>query len=132
MGLSRQEITNIIESKNFACSNLQEYKNLDTLLHLECSKGHHLDAALRTIRNPNFQCPYCAGNSSISEKVSGIVPPTKTGFRIIALDNATENAGLSIFDNGKLVFYHLFHFEGDTIGRIMQNKNLIRDVIIKQ
>lgn len=132
MALSRQTITDILESKRFTCSNIDEYKNLDTILHLTCEHGHHIDAALKTVRNPKFRCPYCAGNESVSDKVSGIEPPEKTGFRIIAIDNATENAGLSIFDDGKLVFYHLFHFEGDLIGRIMKNKNLIRDVIIAQ
>lgn len=132
MALSQLEITNILESKRFTCSNINEYKNLDTVLHLTCNNGHHIDASLRTVRNANFRCPYCAGNDSISDKLSGIEPPQKNGFRIIALDNATENAGVSIFDDGRLVFYHLLHFEGDTIGRIMQNKNVIKDIIIKQ
>lgn len=132
MGLSRQQVTDIIQSKGFTSSNVDEYKNLDTVLHLECTKGHRVDASLRVVRNANFCCPFCAGNESVSEKVSNITPPNKKGYRIIAIDNATENAGLSIFDDGKLVFYHLFHFEGDLIGRILKNRNLIRDVIIKQ
>lgn len=130
MALSRQTITDILESKRFTCSNIDEYKNLDTILHLTCEHGHHIDATLKTVRNANFRCPYCAGNESVSDKLNGIEPPPKSGFRIIAIDNATENAGLSIFDDGKLVFYHLFHFEGDLIGRIMKNKNLIKDIII--
>lgn len=130
MALSRQTITDILESKRFTCSNIDEYKNLDTILHLTCEHGHHIDAALKTVRNANFRCPYCAGNESVSDKLNGVEPPPKSGFRIIAIDNATENAGLSIFDDGKLVFYHLFHFEGDLIGRIMKNKNLIKDIII--
>lgn len=130
--LSAQEITDIIESKGFTCSNVNEYVNMDTIMHLQCTHGHHIDASIKTVRNANFKCPYCVGDESISDKISNIVPPIKQGYRVIAIDNATNNAGLSIFDDGKLVFYHLFQFEGDAIGRILKNRKLFVDMIIKQ
>lgn len=132
MALSKKEIADILGAKNLTCSNLDEYKNLDTLLHLTCKNGHNIDATLKSVRNAHFQCPYCQGNESIGDKLDGLTIPTKQGYRIVAVDNATENAGVSVFDDGKLVFYHLFHFSGDLIGRITKNKNLVRDVFIQQ
>ena len=132
MRLSDKEIVDILSSKGLTCSNLEEYQNMDTILHLTCKEGHRIDASLRAVRNANFRCTVCDGNQSIGDKVGGLTPPEKTGYRVIALDNATENAGLSIFDNGKLVFYHLFHFEGETITRMLKNRKLFEEVIIPQ
>lgn len=132
MRLSEQEIKDILDSKGLTCSNINEYKNMDTILHIQCKQGHNIDASIRTIRNVNFKCPICDGNKSVSEKVNGIAPPNKTGYRIISVDNATENMGMAVFDNGKLVFYHLFHFEGDLVTRLLKNRNVIQDIFIKE
>lgn len=132
MRLSDAEIQDILSSKGLSCSNLKDYKNMDTVLQLTCKNGHHIQASLKTVRNAHFRCPICDGNKSISQQVGDLVVPPKTGERIVAIDNATERAGVSVYDNGKLVFYHLFVFSGDTIGRILKNRNLLKDIIIKQ
>lgn len=132
MRLTNEEIKDILASKGLICLNIEDYKNMDTMLHLQCKQKHNIDASIRTIRNVNFKCPVCDGKTSVSEKINDIAPPVKQGYRIIAVDNATENMGVSIFDNGKLVFYHLFHIQGDTITRLLKNRNLIEQVFIKQ
>jgi hypothetical protein len=130
MKLSEQEINNILASKDLTCSNVNEYKNMDTLLHLTCKNGHALEASIHSIRNAHFKCPYCEGAKSTSDSMNNIEPPTKKGKRIIAIDNATENVGLSVYDNGQLVFYHLFHFDGDTISRLLKNRTFIEETVI--
>lgn len=132
MKLTNSEISDILSSKGFSCSNIEDYKNLDTVLNLTCKNGHQLQASIKTVRNAHFKCPICDGNASISEKVGNIAPPPKCGERIVAIDNATEKVGISVFDNKKLVFYHLFVIEGDTITRLLKNRKMIEDVVIKQ
>lgn len=129
---SRTEVAEILASKGFTTTNVEDYKNLDTILHLVCANGHQIDASLKSFRNPNFKCPYCEGAASISAAVSSVAPPTKKDYRIVAIDNASNNAGVSVFDNGQLTFYHLYHFEGETIDRLVQNRNLLEDTIVKQ
>ena len=130
MKLTEIEIKNILESKGFTSSNIGDYKNLDTVLSLTCKNGHKIQASIKTVRNAHFKCPICDGNASVAAKVENICPPPKTGERVIAIDNATEKVGISIFDNKKLVFYHLFMIEGDTISRLLKNRKMIEDIVI--
>ena len=130
--LSKKEITDLLESKGFTTTNIEIYKNLDTVLNLVCKNGHHIEASIKTVRNANFKCPICDGQSSIADKVSNATLPIKQGFRIVAIDNATENMGISVFDDGKLVFYHLYKFEGETIARLLKNRKLLEEVIAEQ
>ena len=106
--LSRKEITDLLESKGFTATNIEEYKNLDTVMHLVCKNGHYIDASIKTVRNPNFKCLQCEGNTSSGSAIFNTEPPLKAGYRIVAIDNASNNAGVSVFDDGKLVFYHLY------------------------
>lgn len=132
MRLSNQEIINILAQKNLKCLNIQDYKNMDTILQLECNNGHKIEASLKTVRNTHFQCLICEGINSSSQKLNLIEPPEKTGYRIVALDNATEKAGVSIFDDGKLVYYTLIQLHGETIQRLAQNRKILQETIIEQ
>ena len=129
MKLQEQEIVKILSSKGLICENLNEYKNLDTILKLKCEKNHCIEASIKTIRNALFKCPFCVGEESVNINNNADVVPEKNGFRIIAIDNATENVGVSIYDNKKLTYYHLYHIEGDTISRISKNRKMILQFI---
>lgn len=132
MRLSDQEIQSILASKGFTCTNLDEYKNMDTILHLVCEHGHQIDASLHTVRNANFKCSICEGQNSISKNVNIINVGKKQGYRVVAIDNATEKVGISVFDDGKLIFWHLYTYSGETIDRIIKNRNFLEETIIKQ
>jgi hypothetical protein len=56
--------------------------------------------------------------------------PKKTGFRVIAFDQATENFGLSIFDDNQLVFYSLYTFSGDVVSRLTKIKKFITEIVL--
>ena len=130
--LNKQEIEGILESKKLICLDISAYQNLDSLLSLKCVNGHKIDATMRTIRNSHFKCPECDGQSSVSNKANNVIVPSKFGYRVVALDNATENVGVSIFDDDKLVFYHLYKYEGSTLTRMVKNRQFLEDVIIKE
>ena len=130
MRLTEQEIIDILDSKGLHCLNIAEYENMNTILSLECSNGHHIDASLKSVRNAHFKCPICEGKNSLSAEVSNLQVPEKSGKRIVAIDNATESVGVSVFDDKKLVFYHLFHFTGETLDRMCDNRKLLEETII--
>lgn len=132
MRLSDQEILDILSSKGFTCSNLKDYQNMDTILHLQCEQGHRIDASIRSVRNVNFKCSICDGQNSISDKIDVINIAKKQGYRVVAIDNATENVGISVFDDGKLIFWHLYVYSGDTIERITQNNKFLKEIIIQK
>lgn len=131
MRLTDQEIKDILASKGFICSNINEYVNLDTILHLQCEHGHNIDASIRTVRNANFRCSICDGQNSISNHVAIVNVPQKQGQRVVAIDNATEKVGISVFDDGKLVYWHLYKYAGETIERLVKNRQFLEDTIIK-
>lgn len=131
MRLTDQEIKDILASKGFICSNIEDYVNLDTILHLQCEHGHNIDASIRTVRNANFRCSICDGQNSISNHVAIVNVPQKQGQRVVAIDNATEKVGISVFDDGKLVYWHLYKYAGETIERLVKNRQFLEDIIIK-
>lgn len=128
--LNEQEINGILESKGLTCLNIEEYQNLDSVLKFKCKNGHDLEASMRTIRNAHFKCPQCEGQASKGAVVNTTVLPQKTGYRLVAIDNATHNAGVSVFDDNKLVYYHLYKYEGDTITRMVANRLFLEKEVI--
>lgn len=108
-----------------------KYKNLDTLITVECINGHKLVTTLKSIRSINFVCPMCIGNKSNGLNGKPLTIPEKVGYRIVALDNATQRMGVSIFDDGKLVYYGLLTFTNiNHIKRLNEIRDVIEKVII--
>ena len=130
--LNEQEIQGILDTKGFACLNIEMYKNLESVLQFKCKNGHSIEASMRTIRNAHFKCPECEGKISVSTLLSNSEIAEKNGYRVVAIDNATANVGISVFDDDKLIYYHLYHYEGDTIARMVNNRRFIEEVIIAQ
>lgn len=128
------KITNEALEKELAIKNLklhpdsEQYKNLDTLITVQCQQNHKIMTTLKSIRAINFTCPMCAGSKSNGLNGKVLTIPEKSGYRIIAFDNATQRMGVSIFDDGKLVYYGLLTF---TNTNHVKRLNEIRDVIEK-
>ena len=124
MGFSRREVTEMLGVKCFHCVNIDDYHNLDSILRLTCNHNHQFEATLREVRNENFKCPYCEGNQV--KKLDGI--PPKKGYRVIGIDNATENVGVSIFEDGKLLDYGKITFSGQLLDRIVKNRERMKKI----
>ena len=132
MGIAKSQVAIIIEQKGFKCTNISEYKTLDTPLNIICPNGHEMQIPLRTIRDDRFKCLMCEGKNSLGTYMFSKEPPAKNGKRIVSIDNATKHAGVAVFDNGKLVHYELANFEGETIDRLIANRDYINYTIIKK
>ena len=76
-----------------------------------------------------FTCPVCDKDIKF---VNPSAVPQKKGYRIIAFDQATERFGLSIFEDGQLIFYSLYTFSGDVTHRLVKIKKFVQDVVIKE
>jgi hypothetical protein len=128
--LELQQIESELQTKNLRLkSDYTDYQSLNSPITVECLNGHSIQTTLKTIRSANFTCSLCIGPATKGENISNIEVPRKTGYRVIGFDNASHNMGVAIFDNGKLVYYHLLKFE---TGTTIQRLNKIRDVLEKQ
>ena len=84
------------------------------------------------MRSPYFRCAQCHGGEY---KFHGAAkPPEKKDntYRVIGLDNATEKMGVSVFDNGELVFHTLLQFEGLLEERLLSIYDVLTQVVLSQ
>ena len=127
--LSVDQIKLEVEAKGFKLIDASNYTNMNSIITVECSKGHRTEVSFADFRMPSFTCPQCDKGIKF---INPSVVPQKRGYRVIAFDQATENFGLSIFDNGKLVFYSLYKFSGDVCARLTKIRKFISDIVIKE
>jgi hypothetical protein len=106
--LTAEQIVKEITDKEFTPVDISKYTNVKSKIVVKCSAGHLIETDMTSFRKETFRCPICHG----SEVKIPSNAPKKKGYRIIALDNATQNMGLSIFDDGELVYYSLIKFSG--------------------
>lgn len=128
--LSKDQIQAEVKAKGFGIIDASHYDNMQSIITIQCAKGHVVETNLDTIRKPSFICPTCESADFKMEKPTKV--PVKNGYRVIAFDQATEKLGVSIYDAGKLVYYDFFHFTGDLIGRICKIRSLLEDIVIPQ
>lgn len=123
--LSNEQIASELRQRGYTLIDASGYTNLQSPIIAECAHGHHFNTTLADVRKISFGCPQC---DHIVFQNPAVVPP-KSGYRVIAFDQATEHFGLSIFDNGQLVFFHLYSFKGVVNSRILQIKNFVEMII---
>jgi len=131
--LSHDQLVQELKNKNLTLDkNSPDYKNLKSVILVRCEKDHKIETNLKTIRSANFYCAQCEGESSENfEAATARELRPKRGFRVLGIDNATKNFGVSIDEDGKLIFYRLLTFSGaDVIDRLNQIRNMIENIII--
>lgn len=127
--LGKEEIIQIAKSKHLTLNNPSDYINLETVnLIFECDKGHTFISALKPIKYlDDFLCPICSQQKAVYTSE----PPSKQGYRVVGFDQATQNFGVSVFDDGKLVYFDVIHFIGETEERLVKIAHFI-DKVCKQ
>lgn len=125
--LNHQQIADEVSSKGYELIDDDKYANMNSPIIVRCKRGHLIETCLKDFRHVSFVCPKCDCNINF---VNPNAVPEKTGTRIIAFDQATENFGLSIFDNGKLVFYQLYKFDGLVVNRLVKIRKFIDEIVI--
>lgn len=126
-----QLIQELKEKHLYLESDYEDYKNLIAPIKVRCMNDHVIETNLKTIRASSFTCPICVGQATKGFKNEPVSIPTKKGFRVVGFDNSSQNIGVSIFDDGKLVYYGVFRFtEGTAIQRISKIRDLLEDRIL--
>ena len=128
--LSAEKINEELNKKGFELVDGSNYENLMSFITIKCPKGHITQTNLKSFRHDSYQCPEC--DKGIDFVNPEGIPDKGNKYRVIAFDQATEHFGLSIFDDGKLVYYKLFVFTGSVINRIVKIRKTIDEIVIKQ
>lgn len=106
-----------------------EYLNLKTDLLVECPEGHECHVSYEKWRRKNYECPTCKNNPYAH---SDNIVVKKTGFRILALDQASITSGWAIFDDGKLIKFGKWTSDGNkSTERIAKTKYWVASMIDK-
>jgi Holliday junction resolvasome RuvABC endonuclease subunit len=132
MALSKKEVEATILAKGFQPVEISGYKNLSSSLEVRCSRGHTFFTDMKSVRSDKFKCPLCVGEDVSSLSETKCVLPPKTGFRIIAVDQASQKIGISVYDEGKLVYYHYVEVSGVLSVRLQKIYKFMSDLVIKQ
>ena len=127
--LTHQQIADEVFSRGYELIDDSAYSNMNSRITIKCPQGHLVETCLADFRKVSFTCPVCDKDVKF---VNPNAVPQKSGYRIIAFDQATERFGLSIFDEGKLVFYSLYTFSGDVVHRLTKIKKFVQDIVIKE
>lgn len=125
--LTTEKIKEELATKNFTLVDDTNYSTLNSPIIIQCEHGHKIEVSMNDFRRPSFTCPIC--DKSINF-INPHIVPEKNGYRVIAFDQATEHFGLSIWDDGKMVFYSLYTFTGDAVSRLVKIKKFINDIVI--
>lgn len=126
--LKIEDIRKDIESKGWKLEST-EYVNLKTDLELRCPKGHLNVVSYEKFRRGNYECPICQQEEFYVPTESCL---KKSGYRILAFDQATEVSGWSVFDGNKLVKYgHWVSNSNDCVERIDITKQWFASMIKK-
>ena len=91
--LSHEQIKAEVEKLGYSLIDDSGYMTLNSFITVKCKNDHNIKATLNDLRKPSYTCPCC--DKPIVFNNPRIVPE-KTGYRIIAFDQATEHFGLSI------------------------------------
>lgn len=131
MALSKDQIKAEVENKGFELVDASAYKNMQSDITVKCGKGHVFVTNITAVRHPSFQCPECAKEHFIIEKPKAVPVKQPGVFRVIAFDQATYKMGMSVWDNGKLVYYDLFQFnDAATESRLVKIERLLSEVVV--
>lgn len=129
--LSKKEIEATILAKGFEPVDITTYQNLSSMITVRCNHGHSFQTDMKSIRKNNFSCPMCIGQTTTSFSSNHGVVPAKEGFRIIAIDQASQKIGISIYDKGKLAYYHLVEVTGTLPVRLAKIYKFLVEVVIQ-
>lgn len=123
--LNQKQITKEVEKAGYKLIDASNYKNLSSFIEVECSNGHTTVTSVERLRKTTV-CAECTKQIVKLEEY----PPKKTGYRLVSIDQATNDAGIAVFDDGNLVYAATRIFYGDLVTRYVDfAKFLVHEVI---
>lgn len=126
--LSEKDIVKLLQEKDLEVVDISGYKNVKSEIEVKCKNGHIMITSLEQIKKPTFHCPNCAGN--LTNNIHDSLPDKGDAYRVIALDQASQKIGISVYDNGKLVYYNLVNVHGDLDVRLKKIYKFLNEMVI--
>ena len=103
--LSHEQIAAEVAAKGCVLIKDEGYENLNSRIIVQCKeKGHLVETCLGDMRKASWTCPCCDQNLSFINPME--IPLKGNSYRVLGFDQATEKFGVSVFDNGELVYYN--------------------------
>lgn len=125
MALSKAQIQSEVEAAGFKLVSADNYKNLSSDIHVSCSLNHRFVTTVDDIRK-KARCPQCSRlGVNLNDEV-----PEKKGYRIIALDQASNVFALSIWEDGKLIHARNERLLGEYPERLVKLYRYLTQVVI--
>lgn len=125
MALSKDQIVEEANAAGFELRSSENYKNLDSEIMVSCSLNHTFVTSVSDLRK-GARCPQCSRlGVNLHQEV-----PEKAGYRIIAVDQASNVFGLSIWENGKLIHARNERLTGEYPERLVKLYRYVTQVII--
>jgi Holliday junction resolvasome RuvABC endonuclease subunit len=129
--LNNEQVVAILQGKGFVLKDISSYETIKSPIIIQCNSGHDIYTTLETARKQRFVCPKCDGG--VYKYTKNGEPPAKKGVRVLGFDNATKMMGVSVFDDGELVFYNVFNFNSKSLEkRLLQIFDLLNDYILPE
>lgn len=128
--MSKIKYEDVKEAANFHGWELisKEYVNLKTEMEFKCPEGHIVNTSWGKVRD-SFNCPICEQAAETYGTIE-IKPKSKGVTRVLALDQATNTSGWSIYDNKELIAYGKITFtQVDTFERISKLRQWLVNMI---
>lgn len=127
--LSHEQIAAEVAAKECELIADEGYENLSSRITVKCkAKGHLVETCLGDMRKASWTCPCCDKALSFINPIE--IPLKGNAYRVIGFDQATEKFGVSIFDNGNLVYYKLLTFTGDLNMRLLKIQQMLEQDIL--
>lgn len=127
--LTHEQIAAEVAAKGCVLIKDEGYENLNSRIIVQCKEKKHLvETCLGDMRKVSWTCPCCDKNLNFVNPSE--VPQKGNVYRVIGFDQATEKFGVSIFDDGKLVYYRLLTFTGDLNMRLLKIQHILETEIL--
>lgn len=127
--LSHEQIAAEVAAKGCVLIKDEGYENLNSRIIVQCKeKGHLVETCLGDMRKASWTCPCCDQSLSFINPIE--IPLKGNSYRVLGFDQATEKFGVSVFDNGELVYYKLLVFTGDLNMRLLKIQQMLEKEIL--
>ena len=128
--LDKESIQKEIEAKGFEVVDISEYKNLTSPIKIKCKDGHITETTLSIFRRTAFNCPSCVGETSEFTDMKNLMVNTNA-YRVVAFDQSSKVTAMSVFDDGKLVYYTVFQISGSLEARLIKFEQSMRKILTR-
>jgi Holliday junction resolvasome RuvABC endonuclease subunit len=120
MNNKQQQLYDNLTSKGYSITNIEDYKNMESILSITCKNGHRQTDTIINFQKDNWECIECL-------KTEAAKITSNTGF-LLSLDAATNTTGWAIFNKkGQLI--NNGYFKADKKLPLMNRINQLLDEI---